>query len=88
MSTTKDSQATIHKIKIHPKWFGYVDMQQKNAELRKNDRDYRVGDYLLLQEWDDGYTQNECLVRITHVLHDYEMKEIRDGFAILSIEKV
>ena len=75
---------TIHKLKIDPKWFAAVEARTKTCEVRKNDRDFRVGDILLLQEWNDGYTNRECLVRVTHVLHDFDFKGLADGYVALS----
>jgi hypothetical protein len=37
--------------------------------VRKNDRDYKVGDYLELKEFTNGdYTDRSILVQITYVL--------------------
>lgn len=41
----------IHKLKIHPAYFKDVCTGKKSFEIRKNDRDYKVGDILLLQEF-------------------------------------
>ncbi len=39
-----------HELKIQPKYFNAVLMGTKNFEIRKNDRDYHVGDRLWLRE--------------------------------------
>ncbi|HAM4280900.1 TPA: DUF3850 domain-containing protein, partial [Escherichia coli] len=41
----------IHQLKIAPKYFNAVVAGQKTAELRKDDRGYKVGDVLSLCEW-------------------------------------
>ena len=41
----------IHKIKIHLPYFSVVGAGTKRYELRKNDRDYHVGDKLVLCEF-------------------------------------
>lgn len=47
----------IHDLKITPKYFDDVWNGIKRFELRKDDRDYQIGDTLLLREWDgEKYT--------------------------------
>lgn len=45
---------THHKLKSHPKYFDLVWSGEKNFEVRKNDRDFQVGDVVTLLEWDPG----------------------------------
>ena len=46
-----------HELKILPEYFGAVSLREKTFEIRKNDRDYHVGDTLVLKEWDgEKYT--------------------------------
>ena len=44
----------VHELKILPEYFEAVDSLHKQFELRKNDRDYKVGDFLLLKEFEEG----------------------------------
>jgi hypothetical protein len=41
-----------HDLKIWPQYFVEVAAEQKTFEIRKNDRDYQVGDVLRLREWE------------------------------------
>lgn len=68
------------KIKILPHWFEAVIAGYKKAELRFNDRDYQVGDTLVMREYDGGerrHTGRSVHVKVTHVadvgnlLHNY-----------------
>lgn len=56
---------TIHKLKTIQPFFDHVKQGYKSFEIRKNDRDFKVGDILILQEY-DAQNQNysgEELVR-------------------------
>jgi len=44
-----------HKLKILPEYFKAVVEGNKTFEIRKNDRDYKVGDTLILKEWYIGH---------------------------------
>ncbi len=53
MTTTPQShERMIHQLKILPQFFELWASGKKRAELRKNDRDFRVGDIVILNEWD------------------------------------
>ncbi len=43
---------TTHDLKIWPPFFQDLTAGVKTAEVRRNDRDFREGDSLLLREWD------------------------------------
>ncbi|EME1730605.1 DUF3850 domain-containing protein [Cronobacter sakazakii] len=60
----------IHQLKIAPVYFNAVVSGEKRAELRKDDRGYKVGDVLSLCEWnhDGQYTGREWAAVITHIL--------------------
>jgi hypothetical protein len=66
LAKLKEMAVTKHVLKCWPEFFQPVFDGKKNFELRKNDRDYKVGDVLVLREWepreDDthGYTGREC----------------------------
>lgn len=38
----------IHELKILPEYFEAVTSGRKQFEIRKNDRDFKVGDQLIL----------------------------------------
>ena len=64
-----------HKLKVTPKYFYDVCYRNKRFELRKDDRDYKVGDTLLLEEWDGENYTGRCLSPdrpIQYILRDCE----------------
>jgi hypothetical protein len=77
----------IHSIKITPDHFEEVITGNKKAELRKYDRNYRLRDLLLLQEWSHGkYTGRECAAVVTHMLPVNALVPAAVGWVILSIK--
>lgn len=79
----------IHELRINPKFFAEVRNGNKRFELRKNDRDFRVGDYLALNEWDGvAYTGRTELVQITYMLNPNDVMTCPAGWAVLSIDPV
>ena len=69
--------AKTHELKILPEYFIAVKGGRKTFEIRKNDRDFKVGDNLILKEIypnSDNYTGREVSRRITYVT-DYAQKE-------------
>ncbi|MCQ3432091.1 DUF3850 domain-containing protein [Salmonella enterica subsp. enterica serovar Indiana] len=62
---------------------------QKKAELRRNDRNYKVGDVLSLKEWKHGkYTGREWSAVITHVLPINEVVAGFESWVVLSINSM
>ncbi|WP_141671993.1 DUF3850 domain-containing protein, partial [Gilliamella apicola] len=45
---------TTHELKIKSEYFMDVTQCQKRAEIRYNDRNYKVGDILVLNEIDEN----------------------------------
>lgn len=56
----------VHRLKIRPKYFAMQVDGTKRFEIRNNDRDFKVGDYLWLCEFVGGaYTGKSILVDVT-----------------------
>lgn len=78
----------IHALKIQPKYFEVVRSEVKTFELRKNDRDFRVGDFLALNEWDsDHYTGRTELRVVRYMLDVGEVIQGADDIVLMSIAK-
>lgn len=60
-----------HELKIYPEYFEDVRDRIKNFELRKNDRDFMIGDSIRLREYDPvlmQYTGRNCRKLIRYIL--------------------
>lgn len=75
----------IHQLKILPEYYQAVVSGNKTFEIRKNDRNFKVGDLLMLEEWNNGkYTGKTCYVKVSYIC-DYEQKE---NIVVLGIKKI
>jgi ASC-1-like (ASCH) protein len=73
-----------HELKLEKDYFGSVLAGFKTFEIRFNDRDYQVGDILVLKEWDwfsESFTGREVEKKITYITN-YAQK---DGYVVMSI---
>ena len=76
-----------NELKILPQYFEEVWNENKTFELRKDDRNYKVGDTLRLLEFDYGtYTGRECNRTILYILRDVEQYGLKEGFVILAMK--
>lgn len=76
---------TEHELKILPEFFDAVVHGVKTFELRKNDRNFAVGDILLLKEWKHEYTGREVYVRVKYILKDCIFAGLIPGYVIMAI---
>jgi len=75
----------IHDLKCIQPYFQPICDSDKTFELRKNDRDFKVGDELILREIDHDlkYTGMYALCDVTSILKDYI--GLMPGYCIMSI---
>ena len=71
-------------LKIYPLYFEEVIKGNKKAELRFNDRDFKVGDIYDLKEFNGDYTGRFITIRITHILDGFV--GLFDGWCMFSFE--
>lgn len=79
-----------HELKIAPVWYEDVARWVKNFEVRScEDRDFKVGDTLILKEWDRGkYTDRPPLVRtIEYVYKGDGTYGLSEKWCILGMKK-
>jgi len=61
-----------HNLKTWPKFFAMVRSGRKTFELRVNDRNFQVGDMLVLREWDpdeEHYTGELVYKKVADVIN-------------------
>lgn len=78
----------IHDLKTWPEMFGAVITGQKTAEYRKNDRNFKQGEYLNLREWlpdAQEYTDCSLLAKITHIAYGGQFGIPKD-YCVMSIK--
>lgn len=74
----------IHELKTLPQYFAEQVKGIKQFEVRKNDRNYEIGDVLILKEYDNGYTGSEISVIVTYILKDFI--GLKNGYVVLGTE--
>jgi len=70
MANSKNTVPRTHSLKLVAPWFQAVWDGKKTAELRRNDRNFAVDDYMVLQEYDasiDAFSGREVMTIITHI---------------------
>ena len=75
----------IHDLKILPSFYEDVIQHRKTFEVRKNDRPYAVGDFLILREYtpDKGYSGRAVQAPVIYVLND--LRYCKRNFVIIGI---
>lgn len=85
-----------HQLKTWPSYFGQIENNEKLFEVRKNDRDFQVGDLLILQEydpWHKKYTGAEIYCEVSSVLSGLPVDDpvffgISQGYCVMGIKKI
>lgn len=81
---------TTHELKILPAFFDAVLSGRKLFELRRNDRDFREGDLLLLREFDfvvQEYTGATVTKRVGFILDSgiHGLNALESGYVCMSL---
>lgn len=85
----------LHELKIKHEYLVEVDRGRKTFELRKNDRDYQVGDLIRFIDIKQGikgecdvYIDEDDLYKITYVLKNVPEYGLAKDYCILGIKKM
>lgn len=76
-----------HEVKCLPEYFQAVKRGDKTFEIRYNDRDYQVGDTLIICEWDNDRQQftGDRVTRTISYMTDFEQGP---GFVVLGLRSI
>jgi hypothetical protein len=77
-----------HELKTWPQYFERVNVGDKTFEVRRNDRNFQVGDFLCLREWDpttEKYTGKVFHAVVTYIISG-EQFGIMPGFVVMAIK--
>ena len=76
-----------HKLKLAKMFFEDVRLGRKSFELRKNDRDYKIGDILELREMDNGEPTGRVIEKeITYILEGFA--GLKEDYCILALADI
>ena len=75
----------IYRKRVDAEEYKAIKNSKEKFEIRKADKDYRVGDVFIYCEFDNmEFTNREWKRRVTCVTHEKE--GLKEGYVILSIE--
>ena len=77
----------VHELKCSPGFFWPLASKEKTFEVRNNDRDFQIGDLLIIREWnkeEEDFTNRLCVRQITYIL-DHPLFVIK-GMVILGLK--
>lgn len=81
----------IHVLKTESEYYHAVKSGVKKFELRENDRDFKVGDFLHLHEYVGGrFIHNDLglVLIVTYILEDCIRFGLIEGFCIMGIKNI
>lgn len=80
----------VHELKMWPEYFLTAIENARSIQVRKNDRDFRVGDTLKLREWDatlgpnrSKYTGSVAWRRVEYLDHTFE--GMKPGYVLMRV---
>lgn len=76
----------LHTKKIQHKFFEDILKNGKKFEIRKNDCDYQVGDFVFLVEYDGEILTNCIFAEITYVLKDIPQYGLDKDYCIFGFK--
>ena len=92
---TDKPRKAIHFLKVWPQFFEPIARGQMPFDVRKNDRDFRAGDKVVMYEWipenakgreAEGYTGREVRGNILHVMRATDVDGLGPEYVVLGIE--
>ena len=90
---TEPNNHKEHELKTLPEYFENIWTGRKRFEIRLNDRGFKVGDVLILREYnpsviDCEYSGRTIRAFVTFLLEDVPHLGLQDGFCIMGIQVI
>jgi len=77
----------IHCLKVLPKYYSDLKNGNKTFEIRKNDRNFKTGDILVLSEYDpetkERTASKNLYFEVTYILDN--VKYLQEGYVCMGI---
>lgn len=83
------TEGTAHELKTWTIYFDLIWKRIKDFEIRLNDRDYKVGDILVLKDFDpvaNDYTMRTLIKKVKYVLNDSLF--CKEGYVVMGLEDI
>ncbi len=84
----------VHFLKCKPEYFNDLTSGSKPFDLRPDDRDYRVGDYLAVRPFEprkpDAHFERVTYLKVTYVMRRDDSvgkQALRPGWCVLGVDK-
>lgn len=86
--TREPNEIMVHQLKSNLNFFSDEEQGYKPYTIRKDDRPFETDDFLLIQEYDNGYTGKYFFAMITSVFgrNDDEKEYVKEGTVILGMK--
>ncbi|WP_065755239.1 DUF3850 domain-containing protein [Bradyrhizobium paxllaeri] len=86
----------VHHVKCWRVFFDDMQTGRKSFDVRRDDRDYQIGDIMNFKEWapaETRYTGRETRKLITYIVHAGEgsfapLAGLKPGFCVLGLVEV
>jgi len=86
----QEGELYCHYLKCWPKYFAQARSGLKPFEIRKNDRDFTIGDVLVLMEWlpdEKRFTGRDIYRRVISIVHGGQFG-IRKGYCVMGLKSM
>lgn len=80
----------VHHLKIQTEFFEAVNKGLKKFEIRRNDRDFKIGDWVFLENFNpktNSYEPGIIKVEIIYIIEGGQFG-IEEGFIIFGFNKI
>ncbi len=83
----------LHELKTWKEYFQLMESGDKSFELRKDDRNFKIEDELLLMEYDketEKYSGRKLSFKISYILRGSDAEDfgLKEGYCILGLKKI